>query len=239
MFIYGASRNTLHKEAAGRPARSYLMGPKRGLDFETISKFRMGYVPPHINHAFAGRIVMPIFDVYGELLALSVRAIEDGVDPKYWNESFCKSEHLYGFYQARHEAIKHGFVVLVEGQMDVSSMHAYGITNTVGLLGGAFTPLHTLLLKKFGINKIAVMMDGDKSGASHTAKIIETLQFYNFGKDRKTTALEYCVVKLPEGLDPNKVVLRFGGLEVRRRIADAMEASEIRLPEGWRDARVA
>lgn len=73
--VHGSSRLTLCQREDGEPARRYLR--KRGIDHDTVAKFRLGYVPFSIRHSLSGRIVIPIYNNYSELLALSVRPIFD------------------------------------------------------------------------------------------------------------------------------------------------------------------
>lgn len=278
--IYGNSRITLCQEKEGDPGRDYLLR-QRGLDWGTIAKFRLGFVPFRLFHPMAGRIVMPIFDCYDNLIALSVRPAykvlesnenilaakfrvsgdyylyedEHGnarrmlgskakvreEDQRYWNESFPKGEHLFGFNLAKRSIVKWGFAILVEGQMDVIAMHSYGITNAVGLMGGRFTPFQAKLLKKW-TTQVVIIMDGDDSGQGHARQISDILRIYenpiwkirgkNFRNDLFDT-VKHLAVQLPVNMDPDSFVRRSGGMAMRQRINEASLRSNMRLPENW------
>lgn len=262
MMVFGSGQISLCRELAGADARRWLT-ETRGLDVQTISDFRLGYVPLNVDHAFAGRIVIPIFDSYGKLLALSVRpatndeAILDEYK-KYWNESYEKGWNLFGLNLARLSIIKKGFVILVEGQFDVMAMHSYGFTNTVGVLGGAFTPMQAQLLKLW-TDQIVLMFDGDTPGKNHALRCLEVLSYYGFvpkgqGRaflpriDKRTekdldpaqfgvrnfqSVLRATKVTLRDGMDPNDYLKRLGSYPMRREIIDSMKTSNMRLPKEW------
>src|SRR3990172_2299776 len=121
-LVYGASQMSLCRDQ-GMEARRWLI-EQRSLDVETISDFRLGYVPMSVDHAFAGRIVIPIFDSYGKLIALSVSPATNNKEvleeyKKYWNESYDKGWNLFGLARARLPIVRMGFAILVEGQFDV------------------------------------------------------------------------------------------------------------------------
>jgi DNA primase len=226
---YSASRIFLCQDEEGRPGREYLLN-ERGLDWETIGKFRLGYMPFCTDTSFGGRIIMPIFNMYDELLALSARPATGDKEilkdvGKYWNESFTKGEHLYGLNFAKYAIGRSNHVIVVEGQMDVLAMHSYGFNNTVGILGGAFTHIHGMLLKRFCQN-IIVMMDGDKAGQEHAKKFQEPLsKLCPKGSDVK-----WCVVQLTgEEKDPDMFLKRHGAKELRNTIYEAAEPAGISL----------
>jgi DNA primase len=279
--IYGASRLSLCQKDDGQLCREYILRD-RGIDWGTIAKFRLGFVPFHIDHLFSGKMVMPIFNSYGRLLALSVRPIykviskTDGKNqwamglkvykdqyvfknylgkecrlspsevvevkdpkPKYWNEQFPKSEHLFGLNLAKYSIAKWGFAILVEGQMDVIALHSRGITNAVGVMGGAFTPMHALLLKKW-TDQVVVLMDSDKAGTKHANFAAKTMEVYKgFGlKGSRLTRpggdrLGAFSMKIAQGTDPDTFVRRHGGMAMRQRIADAVMSSNFILPDSW------
>ena len=239
LMVFGNSQVSLSKPE-GLPGRKFLCEDRK-LDVETIANFRLGYVPFNVDHAFAGRIVMPIFDAYSNLLALSVRpatqdeAVLDEFG-KYWNESYEKGRHLYGLNLAKYWIIKWGFAILVEGQFDVSAMHAFGLPNTVGVLGGAFTPFQAMLLKRWTGN-VVCLFDGDEAGKKHTIRCQEILKYYK-GKPIKQGGridggLRHCVAPLPPDKDPNKFLVRYGSYPMRKTIADAMQMQNMPIPKDW------
>lgn len=292
-LIYGASRIALCQKREGLLGKDYLLW-ERGLDEGTIAKFRLGYVPFSYDHAFAGRIVMPIFDAYSDLLALSCRPIyksmtlkdkvvvaigpkTDGKqysytdeqgriasvpygdvlgisdpDPKYWNESFSKGEHFFGLQLAKCDIVRFGFVILVEGQFDVMMMHALGFTNTIGLCGGAFTPIHAMLLRRW-TKQVVILLDGDKAGRAHAQKVKDILDVYGFRAQQRPEEpkkkwekpperrgpivmnVKYAIVTLPEEDDPDTFLKRNGSFAMRRMIYDAMAQASLIIPRNAHD----
>jgi len=239
--VYGASQISLCGDD-GLAARRWLI-KERGLDIETIAKFRLGYVPFSVNHSFAGRIVIPIFDTYSNLIALSVRpatndqAVLDEYK-KYWNESYEKGWNLFGLNLAKQSIIKMRFAILVEGQFDVMGMHSYGFTNTVGVLGGAFTPMQAQLLSLW-TNQIVLMFDGDEAGKKHANRCLEILSYYgwvpqNAGKRGEANRLlRSAKITLTSNMDPNDYLNSYGSYPMRRVIIDGMKAANMKLPKEW------
>lgn len=252
-FIYGASRISLCQEASGEDGREYLFR-QRGLDVATVSKFRLGYVPFSIDPysirpeyrksvaSFRGRIVFPIFNAYDELIALSVRPIKEVDEQKYWNESFAKGENLYGLNIAKYSMAKWKFVIVVEGQMDVLKMHSHGLTNTVGILGGGFTPIHCRLLWQWTASNVVFIMDGDNAGMKHAEKAAEIMRAYdkavkkNIKKDGQPnwkTRFPSIFIQMDKGEDPASFLNKNGGQAMRKIVADSMVASKIKVPKKW------
>jgi DNA primase len=248
-FVYGASRRSLCQEEEGERALRYLL-EGRGLDVETLAQFRLGFVPekfgfiPKSNKmmfkakSLEGRIIIPMFDVYGDLIALSARPLGQCEEQRYWNESFPKGEHLYGLNVAKYAIAKLDYAVVVEGQFDVMKMFSHGIENAVGMCGGAFTPIHALLLRRWTKNIIFVM-DADEGGNKHTESIREMLKIFTDreaggrGKRRKRFRLRqkinYAFVTLPGGYDPDDYLSEFGGASMRDMIRSHAEQEGVSL----------
>jgi DNA primase len=236
--IYGASQLAL-SNSGGQLARAWLS--KRGLDRQTISEFRLGYVPFEWSHAFCGRIVIPIFDAYSNLLALSVRPVSDDKEllkefKKYWNEHYEKGWHLFGLNLARKSIIQNGFAIIVEGQFDVMTMHAFGFTNTIGVLGGAFTPMHAEIIKKW-TTQLVVMFDGDAPGKKHAERCLDILSYYKFstadayGRINRNNVFGCANVTLPNEDDPSNYVCQFGSIEMKKILYSAMKKNNMLIPK--------
>jgi len=238
-LVYTAGQKSLN-DSEGAEARLWLTR-ERSLDVQTISDFRLGYVPlTRDDQAFSGRIVIPIFDSYDKLLALSVRpatsdpAIIDKVG-KYWNESYEKGWQLFGMNRARMSIIRQGFVIIVEGQFDVMAMHSFGFTNTVGCLGGAFTPMQAELLKRW-TRQIVLMFDGDNAGREHSLRCLSILNYYGWtpmSRKEKDGGFRTINVSLPSDKDPNDFLKRYGSWPMRKTVSDAMRQANMQLPEGF------
>ena len=97
---------------------------------------------------FRERVIFPIFNLADEIIGFGGRLLGDG-EPKYLNSpetaAFSKGDNLYGILQAREAIRREGYVVLVEGYMDVIALHRAGITQAVATLGTGFTSGHVRL----------------------------------------------------------------------------------------------
>lgn len=237
--ICSGARLCLCQEDDGQPGRDYLL-KERGLDWETIANFRLGYMPFSSGSSFAGRIIMPIYDAFERDYYVSARpatadkAILDDVG-KYWNESFLKGEHLFGLNIAKHSIVSLGFAIVVEGQMDVMAMHSYGFTNTVGILGGSFTLFHMLLLKRL-VGQVVLLLDGDAAGRSHVSKALASFVFKidgnykTFGDPLSTAVILPGDDKLK---DPDLFLKANGAYLLKREIATKMDESKMTYPASW------
>lgn len=167
---------------------------------------------------YANRLIFPIFNLYGNVVGFSGRVLEKTDFAKYKNTAqtlvFDKSKCIYGINQLKKlknsEPIKE--VVVVEGQMDVISLHKSGIKNAVACMGTALTPNHAKDLKKFS-DKVVLCFDGDSAGKKATLRSIEIL--VNAG-------LNVYVVTIPNGHDPDEYVNAFGIGEWNKLIASSL-----------------
>lgn len=116
---------------------------------------------------FASRIVFPIRDIKGNVVAFGGRAIQSHIIPKYLNSPeskiYNKSKILYGLYTNLEFIKEKGEVVIVEGYIDMISMWQIGVKNVVATLGTAFTQGHADLLKRF-VKTAYLMFDSDEAG---------------------------------------------------------------------------
>ncbi|MEY4440747.1 MAG: primase, primase protein [Candidatus Parcubacteria bacterium] len=187
-------------------AQEYLSG--RGLNEQTIRQFRIGFIPDEWNllytelknsfdekdilesglvikhengrvyDRFRGRIMFPIFDSNGKVIAFTGRVLipEQKDTPKYVNSPetslFSKSHILYGLNFAKQSIRKHNFVILVEGQMDVIMSYQMGYSNTVASSGTAFTQDQLQIISKLTPN-LLLAFDSDSAGLTTTAKVWE------------------------------------------------------------------
>jgi DNA primase len=209
---------------------SYLK--KRGLNDETIKNWKVGYVrdewrsisdylkskgylDEEIERAgisktegkntydrFRGRIMFPIFDSAGRVIAFSGRILhDDGQSAKYLNspqtELFDKSKVLYGYDRAKQSIRKFDFSILVEGQMDLLMAHQAGFTNAVASSGTALTAEHLALLKRIS-NKIIMSFDSDNAGAKAAER--GWALALSGGMDVK-------IAEIPKGFDPADLIL--------------------------------
>ncbi|MFZ2484827.1 MAG: DNA primase [Minisyncoccia bacterium] len=151
---------------------------------------------------FRDRIIFPLADQNGRVIAFSGRALAKETEPKYLNSPetilFTKSEVLYGLDKAKDQIRRKDYAVLVEGQIDLVLSHQVGVDNTVATSGTAFTNLHLERLKRFS-SRIIIAFDGDLAGEKAAEKASEL---------GISLGLEVKVASMPEGEDPAEVAKR-------------------------------
>jgi DNA primase len=144
---------------------------------------------------FRGRIIFPIRDTKGMVIAFSGRVLGD-IEPKYLNspdsDLFHKSEVLYGLDKAREDIRRKDYAVLVEGQMDLVHSHQAEVKNTVASSGTAFTQAHLERLRKLS-PRIILAFDGDSAGMKAAEKSSALAL---------ALGMEVKIARLPEGKDP-------------------------------------
>ena len=177
--IVQAAKRSLRSHE-GKQALNYLK-EQRGFSDAVIDKFEFGYCPMDINHQLRGRIISPIYDVYGDLVAVSTRSLvmQKGDYGYFWHESFDKGSYLYGLNLAKESILRYGKVIVVEGEFDVASMHDFGFTMTVGVCGSAFTLSQASLLARY-CKEVYLMFDNDPSGQDGMKRIMRLSEDHYF-----------------------------------------------------------
>lgn len=152
---------------------------------------------------FWNRIIFPIFDSQGRIVAFGGRVI-DGSLPKYINSSesaiYNKRKVLYGlnFASAKIRDLKQ--VLVLEGYIDVLTTHQYGMENAVATLGTALTSEHINILKRY-TEQVVIVYDSDTAGVSAALRGVEQLI---------DSGLKIKVIALPQGLDPDDLFRKKG-----------------------------
>ncbi|MFQ5493501.1 MAG: DNA primase [Candidatus Dojkabacteria bacterium] len=125
---------------------------------------------------FRGRLMFPIKNHLGETVGFSGRVIDPENRPKYLNspetDVYKKSETVYGLFQAKESIRKSGFVIMVEGNIDILSSHAAGIENIVAPLGTALTSQQVKLIKRYA-DEIYFAFDTDAAGETALFRALE------------------------------------------------------------------
>ncbi len=173
------------------------------------------------------RLVFPIRDQIGRVVAFGGRRINDEDEPKYINSSespvFDKSATLFGLDLANRAIQKEGVAVIAEGYTDVIACHQAGITNVVATLGTALTPKHATLLQRL-CHTVVLLFDGDEAGqkaADRAAEVFLTLPI-----DAKIATL----AGHTDAKDPDELLKREGGSGVlKAALDDATELLEYRI----------
>ncbi len=129
---------------------------------------------------FRGRIMIPLHDARGSVIGFTARLlVEDKNTPKYINTpgtvAYDKSRHVFGLHLAKETIRKTGYVVVVEGNMDVIASHQAGVTNVVASAGTAITEQHLRELKRF-TGDVRLCFDADQAGITATERAIPLAQ---------------------------------------------------------------
>jgi DNA primase len=183
-----------------------------------IKKDNGGYIDK-----FRDRIIFPIFNDKGEVIAFGGRSMGDKM-PKYLNspetQLFKKSEVLYGYHLAKKHVLKQNQIIVVEGYMDTIILAQYGFEAVVASLGTAFSAHHLLKLWKICKDPV-ICLDGDLAGANAMNKIAQLA--INHLLEGKT--LNFII--LPDGNDPDDILKKSGADHFSSLLAKAKPLSEI------------
>ncbi len=236
------------KSEKGEEARKYLQ--KRAIAPATATKFGLGYAPNEwsglYNHLvskgfsqneiqksglfvtkngktfdlFRGRLMFPIFNAMGELIAFGGRIIGDG-QPKYVNSPetpvYSKQRNLYALNFAKQAKMKQ--IIVVEGYMDVISMHQAGVTNAVASLGTALTERQLDLLERY-CEEVVLFYDSDRAGQNAAVRGLKMLMERKKKHTGMTTQVR--VAKVPNGKDPDEFIREFGKDEFAKVVDQAV-----------------
>ena len=218
----------LWKSPAGEPGRRLL--ESRRVDEETARRFQLGYAPAGRGFAeylrakkrslldaqeaglmrrdgtdfFAERLVIPIRDERGQVLAFTARTVRQDEQKKYINSpetpAYIKGRVVFGLDLARDEIARRGHAVLMEGQFDVITAHQFAVSNAVASSGTALTEEQVRLLKRF-TDELLLVFDSDRAGreASRKASVLAAQH-----------AMRTRVVAVPGAKDPDEFLRSAG-----------------------------
>ena len=188
---------------------------------------------------FRNRVIIPIQNEFGEVVAFGARAIEKDQQPKYLNSSdsliYNKSKLLFGLYTAKDAIKQEDSVILMEGYFDVISAQAHGIENAVASCGTSLTTDHIKLLSRYTPSRrIYLSFDTDAAGQKATNRNAELIKetFSGLGNIKQfdesyisTTNDKYsCEIRViapPEGKDPDEFIRSVGAESYREYMAHA------------------
>ncbi|CUO97957.1 DNA primase [Clostridium disporicum] len=164
---------------------------------------------------FRNRVMFPVFDYRGKVIGFGGRVLDDS-KPKYLNSPetlvFQKGTNLYGLNFALKHNMKERYFIIVEGYMDLITLHQYGITNVVASLGTALTINQARLLKRYA-DKVVISYDADMAGQMATMRGLEIL---------RTAGFDVRVLSIPQGKDPDEFV-RSNGKEAFLKLINSAE----------------
>ena len=171
-----------------------------------------------IYDRFRGRIMFPIHNDVGEVIAFSGRLLKDEEGAaKYLNSPetplFRKGNVLFGLHKSKRALIEANSAIVCEGQIDLISLFEAGITNVVAPQGTAFTENQARILKRF-VDEVVLCFDSDTAGAKAAERSLDALL---------QNDLIVRVVELPRGEDPDSLVRREGKEKFENRVASAQD----------------
>ena len=244
------------KSPQATEARSYL--EKRKITPELARSFGIGYSPNYydlIKHlkskgytaqeieksgagkrketdrepydAMGNRVVFPLIDTSNNVIAFSGRSLEAKPNfAKYLNTQetvlFNKSKSLFGINmvkKAKMNSTKIDSLIVVEGHIDVVSLHKAGFNTAVASMGTALTSEQAKLIKRFA-DKVFICYDGDTAGKKATLRGLDIL---------RETGLDVYVMSMPEGMDPDDVINKYGADGYRKLMDRALPLVDFKL----------
>ncbi len=189
---------------------------------------------------FRHRLIFPIWDATGRVVAFGGRQLADERGPKYINspetELFKKGTLWYGLHLARAAARRQGLMVAVEGYMDVMACHAHGFDNVVASMGTALSRDQAWSLARV-VPAITMAYDADAAGTEATLRSLDVFH---------ETGIAAAVAVLPAGTDPDDLLRQRGAEAWQEAVAGAVPLLSFRVqvalsrhPELTTDAKVA
>jgi len=229
------------KKPEGETAAEYI--GNRKLSEKTVKKFGLGFAPAKnsklytmlksngfsdelielsalftntsygIRDKFWNRVMFPIADVNGKVIAFGGRVMGEG-SPKYLNSNetliFDKSRNLYGLYLAKNT--KRNYFILCEGYMDVIALHQAGFDNAVASLGTSLTSGQANRIAEFTKN-VMISYDGDEAGVKAALRAIPIL---------KGAGLTVKLLNMDPYKDPDELIKALGADEYKKRIMSSV-----------------
>ncbi|MBL8300406.1 MAG: DNA primase [Rhodanobacteraceae bacterium] len=232
-------------------ARAYF--DSRGLDASTLTTFGLGYAPDTydalrsalgtsaqrlalleksgmlargdrgVYDRFRDRVMFPIQDRRGRIIAFGGRVLTKGEGPKYLNSPetplFHKGRELFALWQVRQAQQKIGRILVVEGYMDVIALHQYGLPQAVATLGTATTREHAEILFR-NCSDVFFCFDGDRAGRQAAWRAAESVL------PRMRDGRQAHFLFLPDGEDPDSLIRQEGSSGFEQRLSAATPLSE-------------
>ncbi|WP_203322284.1 DNA primase [Pseudoxanthomonas beigongshangi] len=215
------------KDALGTDERRMKLLDRAGL----FSKNDRG----HTYDKFRDRVMFPIYDRRGRVIAFGGRVLQKDDGPKYLNSPetalFHKGRELYGLWQVRQANQKIARLIVVEGYMDVVSLFQFGVKQAVATLGTATTPDHAELLFR-NAPDVYFCFDGDAAGQRAAWRALESVL------PRMKDGRQAFFLFLPDGEDPDTIVRQEGAAAFDARLQQAMPLSEFFFQELGKDIRL-
>ena len=235
---------------------------RRGIDSDTQKSFSLGYAPKSwnalltyltrkgykpetINKAglavqgtkgrydtFRERIIFPIHDLRGEVVAFGGRAVNGG-EPKYLNSPetliFNKRRVLYGLDRAKDSIKKTGYTMFMEGYLDVITAHIHGFTSAVAPLGTAITQEHGKLIKRF-TEDVIIVFDSDPAGIKAAGNAANILL---------ESGINVKILSVPDKEDPDSFLRKKGKGAFQKLLEDPLSVVDFFVRQGGKKYQIA
>ena len=173
-----------------------------------------------IYDRFRNRVMFPIIDVRGNVIGFGGRVLDDST-PKYLNTSetliFNKRKNLFGLNFAKKS--KEDYIILVEGNIDVITLHQYGFDTAVASLGTSLTEEHAALLSRY-TEQVVLTYDGDEAGQRAAKRAIPMLE---------KVGIKVKVLQMRDAKDPDEFLHKFGPEAFRALLGESSNRVEYQL----------
>lgn len=195
-----------------------------------LIKRRSGDKSGHYD-LFRHRLMFPIFSPNGQCLGFGGRVFSKEQQPKYLNSPdspvFHKGKVFYGLDHSAKYIRAEDEVIVVEGYMDWLGLAKVSINNIVATLGTALTHEHAKLMKRYTL-KVTILFDGDEAGKMAAARSLPVLL---------AEGLHARGLFLPDELDPDEYVTKYGVAELRKHLSSAPDLFELVTTQAWLKAK--
>ena len=174
----------------------------------------------HVYDRFRNRLMFPIIDVRGNVIGFGGRVLDDST-PKYLNTSetiiFNKRKNLFGLNFAKKSKL--GYMILVEGNVDVVTLHQYGFDNAVASLGTSLTEEHATLLSRY-TEQVVLTYDADEAGQRAAKRAIPMLE---------KVGIQVKVLRMRDAKDPDEFLHKHGAEAFRALLEESSNRVEYQL----------
>ena len=196
------------------------MRKKGYTDQELIAADLVGEKNGRIYDRFRNRLMFPIIDVRGNVVGFGGRVLDDS-KPKYLNSNetviFNKRKNLFGLNFAK--KTKEPYMILVEGNIDVITLHQYGFDNAIASLGTSLTEEHAALLSRY-TEQVVLTYDSDEAGQRAAKRAIPMLE---------KVGIKVRVLNMKDAKDPDEFLQKFGADKFKILLEDSANRVEYQL----------
>lgn len=196
------------------------MRKKGYTDKEMVDANLVGEKNGRVYDRFRNRLMFPIIDVRGNVIGFGGRVLDNST-PKYLNTSetliFNKRKNLFGLNFAKKS--KQGYIILVEGNIDVVTLHQYGFDCAVASLGTSLTEEHAVLLSRY-TEEVVLTYDGDEAGQRAAKRAIPMLE---------KAGIKVRVLQMRDAKDPDEFLHKFGADAFRVLLEESSNRVEYQI----------